>query len=764
MATETPHADSRPARSAQRVYRNREEGETGTRRSARRTNHESIQRSTRSETDEQTGTSGPGQVSYDPGPDAARLAATYGIEVRERGEATTLHRLESNFGPERVNQWVEEGMPVEAMGKPRDMRAFRDRAANREPADVNEARSPHDDGGGSPADAVQQVIDSPGTPLHGTIQREMESTMGGDFSDVKLHTGPAAATAATAIDARAFTVGNQIAFNRGEYRPETETGKRILAHELTHVRQQTGGQLSLLPKTGAVHPPADLDAGPDAYVQPDLDVSSPTDPAEREAEAVADVVIEKVNEPTAEPPNGAQGLKSVDAEASASVYRSPDGDAAVAQPREGGGGGGETDAFSIEGERDVLAHIAQQREAMDVPYYDLHETYSGFESPTSDLFAAFGKEYTEWLGRAQPFIDAGLRFDATFQFAPDELERVFTEAGSSPHFNTEHDARNMADNGEMESALTGIREAINNYDTTLDEMELARDILDTNIKEYRDVRRAKDHVASLQAIHDDITEAFDLGTELVTGFYSGGPQAIAKGTGLQKALDEIKNTVADEAVGSQLADAEQNLEELEQAVADENIGNAKRQVAITNQKYVNDITALFNSAKDFQRASRSWHREWRATALDWEDQTGVEGLANAIAQVGAVIELAELWQFQYEEHAQQKLVPQLETIRSLLERGEIHTLDEATYNKLAQESFEGSATADIQLERLAPWDYCPDVLQTADFAWSFTVEAKPMMEQIQLLAEQGKEFLHQGFGEFYDSLPSWDDSPNSFQF
>jgi hypothetical protein len=70
--------------------------------------------------------SGNGYVEYDPGPDRQALSARYGIEVA-KGEARKLQRLEREFGRERVSRWAEEGMPIETMGKPRDMQAFRKR-------------------------------------------------------------------------------------------------------------------------------------------------------------------------------------------------------------------------------------------------------------------------------------------------------------------------------------------------------------------------------------------------------------------------------------------------------------------------------------------------------------------------------------------------------------------------------------------------------------------------------------------------------------
>ena len=67
----------------------------------------------------------------------------------------------------------------------------------------------------------------------------MESSFGVDFSGVRIHDSSQAAGMSQQIQARAFTVGQDVFFNRGEYAPGTSEGKRLLAHELTHVVQQT---------------------------------------------------------------------------------------------------------------------------------------------------------------------------------------------------------------------------------------------------------------------------------------------------------------------------------------------------------------------------------------------------------------------------------------------------------------------------------------------------------------------------------------------
>mgnify|MGYP006285689451 CR=1 FL=1 len=122
-------------------------------------------------------------------------------------------------------------------------------------------------------DSVRDVIASPGRSLSPSIQRAMEDRMGDSLGDVRIHTGPKAAQACEQLNARAFTVGTHIAFNSGEYDPESAAGQHVLAHELAHVRQQTGGAVSMLPQEGL-----DLEIDPDPQL-------------EREAEETAQRVL-----------------------------------------------------------------------------------------------------------------------------------------------------------------------------------------------------------------------------------------------------------------------------------------------------------------------------------------------------------------------------------------------------------------------------------------------------------------------------------------
>ena len=74
--------------------------------------------------------------------------------------------------------------------------------------------------------------------MDGGTNSFMSSRFGTDFSDVKIHTDTKAAKMNQEISARAFTVRNDVYFDKGEYRPSSLEGQRLLAHELTHVVQQ----------------------------------------------------------------------------------------------------------------------------------------------------------------------------------------------------------------------------------------------------------------------------------------------------------------------------------------------------------------------------------------------------------------------------------------------------------------------------------------------------------------------------------------------
>ncbi|MDJ0746414.1 MAG: DUF4157 domain-containing protein [Xenococcaceae cyanobacterium MO_167.B27] len=80
-----------------------------------------------------------------------------------------------------------------------------------------------------------------GQPIEDKVREPMEQALGADFSEVKIHTDSQANELNNAIQAKAFTTGQDIFFRQGEYNPNNKEGQELLAHELTHVVQQNGG-------------------------------------------------------------------------------------------------------------------------------------------------------------------------------------------------------------------------------------------------------------------------------------------------------------------------------------------------------------------------------------------------------------------------------------------------------------------------------------------------------------------------------------------
>lgn len=86
-----------------------------------------------------------------------------------------------------------------------------------------------------------QTLNGKGSALPKADQQFFSARMGYDFSNVRVHTGNEAAASAKEVHAKAYTVGNNIVFNESEYNTTSTEGKQLLAHELTHTVQQTGG-------------------------------------------------------------------------------------------------------------------------------------------------------------------------------------------------------------------------------------------------------------------------------------------------------------------------------------------------------------------------------------------------------------------------------------------------------------------------------------------------------------------------------------------
>jgi hypothetical protein len=124
---------------------------------------------------------------------------------------------------------------------------------------------------------VDDVLSSPGHPLDAETRGLMEPRFGQDFSNVRVHTDAKAAESANEVDALAYTVGQDMVFGAGQYAPGTNSGQRLMAHELTHVMQQSGSSSGQLLRMGEPNSPAEVEADQLSHeVMQGTDVHSPS--------------------------------------------------------------------------------------------------------------------------------------------------------------------------------------------------------------------------------------------------------------------------------------------------------------------------------------------------------------------------------------------------------------------------------------------------------------------------------------------------------
>ncbi len=161
------------------------------------------------------------------------------------------------------------------------------RSRSRSEAEETAAEAAGTEQGARPAEErrspVHDVISSGGSPLDTDTRTDMESRMGADFSDVRVHHDTAAHESAKGVGAHAYTVGNNVVFQRDAYDPSSPQGRTTLAHELTHVIQQRNGPVEGTEAPGGIR------------------VSDPSDRFEQEAVANADRVLAEPAPETASP-------------------------------------------------------------------------------------------------------------------------------------------------------------------------------------------------------------------------------------------------------------------------------------------------------------------------------------------------------------------------------------------------------------------------------------------------------------------------------
>jgi hypothetical protein len=131
-----------------------------------------------------------------------------------------------------------------------------------------------------------------GQRLRPDVRGFMESRFGHHFGHVRIHAEGDAARLARSVQARAFTVGSNIAFAAGQYQPDSDTGRQLLAHELTHVVQQTGGSQVADESADPLAQPAVAPTSSPLSIQrqgDDLEEDDDDDDDDREASASDDI-------------------------------------------------------------------------------------------------------------------------------------------------------------------------------------------------------------------------------------------------------------------------------------------------------------------------------------------------------------------------------------------------------------------------------------------------------------------------------------------
>ena len=119
---------------------------------------------------------------------------------------------------------------------------------------------------------VREVLRSPGQPLDSSTCSFIEQRFAYDFSKVRVHTDSQATASARAVNALAFTSGNNIVFGAGQYAPSASWGRSLLAHELTHVLQQDACENAVLQRQPApAHQPAPSPASQQSHPAPRRD-------------------------------------------------------------------------------------------------------------------------------------------------------------------------------------------------------------------------------------------------------------------------------------------------------------------------------------------------------------------------------------------------------------------------------------------------------------------------------------------------------------
>lgn len=155
----------------------------------------------------------------------------------------------------------------------------------------------------TPAERAIERSRGKGETLPDDVQSQMGNAFSTDFSGVRVHTNSEANQLNESLSSRAFTTGNDIYFRQGDYQPHSNGGQELLAHELTHVMQQSGGgqikRKSTLQRKGKATaiPMMKVSPLPSTSSEDGLTVGPAGDRYEQEADSVASEVVKQIHSP-----------------------------------------------------------------------------------------------------------------------------------------------------------------------------------------------------------------------------------------------------------------------------------------------------------------------------------------------------------------------------------------------------------------------------------------------------------------------------------
>ncbi len=156
------------------------------------------------------------------------------LQMKPVGSISSLQRNvdeEEMIQGKRIQRDLEDEEMIQGKRIQRDL----------EDEEMIQGKEMHGAEGGEVEQSVQQSIQAArggGHPLDERVRGSMEQGFGADFSGVRIHTGPQADSLNRSLNAKAFTTGNDIFFGQGQYQPGSNSGQKLLAHELTHTVQQ----------------------------------------------------------------------------------------------------------------------------------------------------------------------------------------------------------------------------------------------------------------------------------------------------------------------------------------------------------------------------------------------------------------------------------------------------------------------------------------------------------------------------------------------